>query len=202
MPFEGGGMGMMGGGMMGRGRGGGMMGSQGLASGSDDFKIADFNVVSGTRDSPTIPQTLSRVAPPEVNKAVNASSPRRFEFQMQMLNVAINGRQFQMEEVAPYETVALDTTEVWELANVGPMPMPHPIHIHGLQFRILERSGSSPALRDGYVDSGWKDTLLLMPGEQARILLTFEDFTGLYMYHCHNLEHEDLGMMRNYKVVG
>jgi FtsP/CotA-like multicopper oxidase with cupredoxin domain len=40
-----------------------------------------------------------------------------------------------------------------------------------------------------------------MPGEQARILLAFEDFTGRYLYHCHNLEHEDLGMMRNYQVV-
>jgi FtsP/CotA-like multicopper oxidase with cupredoxin domain len=39
-----------------------------------------------------------------------------------------------------------------------------------------------------------------MPGEQVKVLLKFEDFTGLYLYHCHTLEHEDMGMMRNYRV--
>ena len=94
------------------------------------------------------------------------------------------------------------TAEVWEVMNAGPMPMPHPVHIHGLQFRVLDRSGSPADLKEGYVDSGWKDTVLLMPGERARLLLRFEDFSGLYLYHCHNLEHEDLGMMRNYRVIG
>lgn len=193
MPFEGGGMG----GMM----GGGMMRGQNLASGSDDFKIADFKVVSSIQDTSRIPEKLSLIEPPDLNRAINASDPRQFAFQMQMMNVAINGRRFEMHDVAPEEIVKLNTSEVWELANVGPMAMPHPVHVHNLQFRILERLGSFSELKDGFVDSGWKDTMLLMPGEQARILLKFEDFSGLYLYHCHNLEHEDLGMMRNYRVV-
>ena len=66
--------------------------------------------------------------------------------------------------------------------------------------------GSTGSPRTGLTNSrelhtGWKDSVLLMPGEAARLLLRFEDFTGLYLYHCHNLEHEDLGMMRNYRVV-
>ena len=203
MPFEGGGMGMMGrgrGGMMGRGRGG-MMGSQGLVSGGSDMNIADFKVTSSIRDANKIPEKLSMIERPNVHDAVNAANPRRFHFQMQMMNVTINGRTFEMDAVAPDETVTLNTTEVWELINAGPMSMPHPVHIHGLQFRVLERANSPADLKDGYVDSGWKDTVLLMPGERARVLLKFEDFTGLYLYHCHNLEHEDLGMMRNYRVV-
>jgi FtsP/CotA-like multicopper oxidase with cupredoxin domain len=52
----------------------------------------------------------------------------------------------------------------------------------------------------GYVDKGWKDTLLLMPGERVRLLLRFEPYSGLYLYHCHNLEHEDAGMMANYLI--
>jgi len=40
----------------------------------------------------------------------------------------------------------------------------------------------------------------IMPGEQVKVLLKFEDFTGLYLYHCHILEHEDMGMMRNYRI--
>ncbi len=204
MPFEGGGMGMMGGGMMGRGRGGmmgGMMGASGLINGGDDLKIADFKVVSSIQDSIRIPERLSAIEGPNISEAINAVNPRRFHFQMQMMNVAINGRTFEMEGVASDEIVKLNTMEVWELINAGPMPMPHPVHIHGLQFRVIERSGSPSDLKDGYVDSGWKDTVLLMPGERARVLLKFEDFTGLYLYHCHNLEHEDLGMMRNYRIV-
>jgi FtsP/CotA-like multicopper oxidase with cupredoxin domain len=50
------------------------------------------------------------------------------------------------------------------------------------------------------VDDGWKDTVLLMPGEKVQVDVTFKDFTGLFLYHCHNLEHEDMGMMRNFEV--
>jgi FtsP/CotA-like multicopper oxidase with cupredoxin domain len=52
----------------------------------------------------------------------------------------------------------------------------------------------------GYLDEGWKDTVLLMPGERVRLMMRFEDYDGLFLYHCHNLEHEDMGMMRNYYV--
>ena len=75
--------------------------------------------------------------------------------------------------------------------------MPHPIHLHGKQFQVLKRSG---VRHEGYVDEGWKDTVLLMPGERIRILVKFGDYPGLFLYHCHNLEHEDMGMMRNYRV--
>ncbi|MBU2602539.1 MAG: multicopper oxidase domain-containing protein [Actinobacteria bacterium] len=85
--------------------------------------------------------------------------------------------------------------------------MAHPMHVHGLQFQVLERqvrpemAANWETVSAGYVDEGWKDTVLVMPGERVRLLLKFEDFTGLYLYHCHNLEHEDLGMMRNYRVT-
>jgi hypothetical protein len=75
-----------------------------------------------------------------------------------------------------------------------------------LQYQVIEREvdssgrGAWQTLKDGHVDEGWHDTVLVMPGERVKILLKFEDFTGLYLYHCHNLEHEDMGMMRNYLV--
>ena len=92
------------------------------------------------------------------------------------------------------------------MGMMGMMQMPHPMHIHGLQFQVVERQ-IAPALRgywnavsQGYVDEGWKDTVLVMPGEHVKLRMRFEDFTGLFLYHCHNLEHEDAGMMRNYLV--
>jgi suppressor of ftsI/bilirubin oxidase len=86
------------------------------------------------------------------------------------------------------------------------MAMAHPIHLHGQQFRILSRSmkdgeaAGYATVQDGFVHSGWKDTVLIMPGEEIDIIKPFEDYTGLFLYHCHNLEHEDLGMMRNFLI--
>jgi len=50
------------------------------------------------------------------------------------------------------------------------------------------------------VDAGLHETVLVLPGERVRIALTFSDFEGLYLYHCHNMAHEDNGMMRYYRV--
>jgi FtsP/CotA-like multicopper oxidase with cupredoxin domain len=104
--------------------------------------------------------------------------------------------------VADDEIVQLGAKEIWEFNNtgggmMGMMNMPHPIHLHGKQFRVIERAG---VMHEGNVDEGWKDTVLLMPGERIRILVDFDDYPGLFLYHCHNLEHEDMGMMRNYFV--
>ena len=87
------------------------------------------------------------------------------------------------------------------------MSMAHPIHLHGQQFKILSRTlkigdtiDSYATVKDGFITSGWKDTVLVMPGEEIEILKPFENYTGLFLYHCHNLEHEDMGMMRNFYV--
>ena len=89
---------------------------------------------------------------------------------------------------------------------MGSMSMGHPIHIHGQQFQVLERSVDAAfgepwhTVEHGYVDEGWKDTVMLMPGERVRLLKRFDDYPGLFLYHCHNLEHEDMGMMRNFRL--
>ncbi len=86
------------------------------------------------------------------------------------------------------------------------MSMAHPIHLHGQQFQIVSRSVSAEAeadyatVREGFIESGLKDVVLVMPGEKVRIIKPFQDFKGLFMYHCHNLEHEDMGMMRDFLV--
>jgi FtsP/CotA-like multicopper oxidase with cupredoxin domain len=91
------------------------------------------------------------------------------------------------------------------MGMMGMMSMAHPIHLHGQQFEIVERSfeGDEDAyasIRDGFIDSGLKDTVLVAPGERLRIVKPFGDFKGRFMYHCHNLEHEDAGMMREFSV--
>lgn len=85
------------------------------------------------------------------------------------------------------------------------MSMAHPIHFHGQYFQILSRSVSHgsegyDSVKDGFIDNGWKDTVLVMPGERVRLIKPFQDFKGIFMFHCHNLEHEDMGMMRDFLV--
>ena len=87
------------------------------------------------------------------------------------------------------------------------MSMAHPIHLHGQQFQILSRSldmkegDGYDTVKDGFINVGWKDVVLVMPGERVRIAKPFDNFTGLFTYHCHNLEHEDMGMMRDCLVI-
>ena len=86
------------------------------------------------------------------------------------------------------------------------MSMAHPIHLHEQPFQIVSRTiGTEEAedyatVHEGFIDSGWKDTVLVMPGERVKIIKPFKDYKGLFMVHCHNLEHEDMGMMREFLV--
>lgn len=193
------GNGMMGGGMM-----SGMMGASPnhLPLGAA-FDVMRFRVARRDKSRLKLPQRLA--APPtlKLGDAVNRAHPRRFTLAMHMMRGTINGRHFEGTRVADNEIVRLDTVEVWEFENYSMMP--HPMHVHGLQFLVLERRTVRGAmgwsgLEAGHVDQGWHDTVLVMPGQRVRILLAFRDFDGLYMYHCHNLEHEDGGMMRYYRV--
>ena len=56
-------------------------------------------------------------------------------------------------------------------------------------------------INQGLVDTGWKDTVLVWPGERVKIAMMFGPHAGMYMYHCHILEHEDMTMMRNYMIM-
>ena len=100
------------------------------------------------------------------------------------------------------------STQVWEIVNgegMMGMQMAHPIHLHGRQFRVMSREGgptsAGGAVSQGFVDAGWHDTVLVLPGETVRIKIPFTRHRGLYLYHCHILEHEDMGMMRNFVVT-
>ncbi len=195
--------GMSGGMMMGRG---GMMGRQSppeLPNGAE-LRLCRF-VISGTGPRLKRPAALDPLRRASDDEVVNLHQPRRFDISMRMMSWQLNGGPFEMTSVAPNEHVKLGTTEEWELANVsGMMSMAHPIHVHGSQFQVVARSGGggpdADLIRNGLIDDGWKDTVLVLPGETVRIRKTFAKHPGLFLYHCHNLEHEDAGMMRNFRV--
>ncbi len=85
--------------------------------------------------------------------------------------------------------------------------MAHPVHLHGVQFQVIDRQVDDAqrsgweTVNAGLMDQGWKDTVLVMPGERVRIVVRFDGYRGRYLFHCHNLEHEDSGMMRYFEVM-
>jgi len=192
---------------------GGMMGNSGLPNGAA-LDVLKFQVEQSSGNGfPMLPERLSAPGFYTERDAVNRGNPRQITLAMHMTGT-LNGRTFVMDEVARNEKVRLGDLEVWEFYNSegGGMGMmgggghPHPIHIHNVQFQVLERQVDQQnrqeyeAVSAGFVDDGWKDTVLVWPGERVRVLVRFENFAGLYLYHCHTLEHEDGGMMRNYRV--
>ena len=111
-------------------------------------------------------------------------------------NHSINGRKMSANYVNA--RIPLGNIEIWELSNNSPMM--HPFHVHNGQFQILDRGGQPPPLNE----QGWKDTVKVRSGEELRIIMRFSDFSdneNPYMFHCHILEHEDLGMMGQFLVV-
>jgi len=98
-----------------------------------------------------------------------------------------NGKTFDMNRVDA--AVKLGTTEDWEIANVDPDGMEHPFHLHINPFQVIDRNGKPDPYRS------WKDTLRVGGKETVRIRIPFRDFVGKTVYHCHVLDHEDLGMM-------
>ncbi len=96
------------------------------------------------------------------------------------------------------ENPALGATEIWELHNTTDDA--HPIHIHQVQFQIVERQPAGQAARPPEPwESGFKDTVIAYPHAITRVKVTFHQ-AGRYTWHCHMLEHEDNEMMRPYRV--
>ena len=200
-----GGMAGMGGGKReGMGQMMGGMSSSRLALGQA-FNVLKLSVISGERIVPKLPASLSVVKPINLAKA----SERKIELSLGQMRFLINGRTFKMDEIA--FDVKRGAVEIWSISNPA-IGMPHPMHIHGFSFQVLERIGSPPQVaataRFGkgrtVSDLGWKDTVLVWPGETVRIAIDFtHDYPGsqTYVFHCHNLEHEDAGMMINYRVL-
>ena len=167
-----------------------------------DHPLCSFTVGEATADAITsVPSTLVPFAP--FNEG-DATVTRTFSMQpegMAPLEVIegpflIDGSQFDMDVVN--ETVTLGTTEIWEFVNNTMLG--HPMHIHDIQFNILDRNGVAPEAWE----SGWKDVVYVPPMGSARVITRFTDFADPdmpYMYHCHLLMHEDEGMMGQFVVV-
>ncbi len=169
-----------------------------------EFNVLKLIVTAGEHVITNLPVTLSQV----MAIAIEGATERKIELSMAHMRFLINGLTFRMDEIA-FE-VKRGAVEIWRISNPA-LGMPHPMHLHGFSFQVIERLNSPPQVsttaRFGkgrtVSDLGWKDTVLVWPGETVRIAIDFaHDFPGsqTYLFHCHNLEHEDAGMMINFRV--
>ncbi|MCH9698096.1 MAG: multicopper oxidase domain-containing protein [Gammaproteobacteria bacterium] len=191
------------GGMMGRG-----MTGHNKSQLGNSFPVFKVQVTKRATTHDDLPLRLSHIDALSIKNASNSGSPRTITLSMRHMSALLNGRSYTMNDIQPDERIPVNTLQYFELDNdsTGMMSMPHPMHFHGEPFQIVKRQ-INPGLhhafqtvREGFIDSGWHDTVLIMPGEKITLLKPFNDYKGLFMYHCHNLEHEDLGMMRDFQI--
>ena len=184
LPYNRGGMGMMGGrGMMGRGMmGRGMMGGPQTAQAPQTLATLTY---VGKREPLSLPDSLLPVKALPQPQTVRRFSLNHGMVPGQGMAFLINGNAFDGRRVDT--RVQLRAIEEWDLVNTGMMD--HPFHIHVNPFQIISRNGQPETNR------AWKDTVLVRVGETIRIRTAFRDFAGKTVYHCHILDHEDLGMM-------
>jgi FtsP/CotA-like multicopper oxidase with cupredoxin domain len=167
-----GGGGMMHGGMM----GGGMMGG---TAPSTQLTLATLRY-QGSATPSDLPAQLVAVdaipAPTLPVRRVTLGQGMRMMF-------TINGRRFDHNRVDV--RAQLGTVEDWEFVNATGMD--HPMHVHTNPFQVLDTSGRPVR--------AWKDTVNVRANSRVRIRTRFADYAGLSVFHCHILDHEDLGMM-------
>jgi spore coat protein A, manganese oxidase len=163
----------------------------------------------------------SSVTPAKLRQIRRASEAEAIKTRMLTLNEYDNdaGETILMLLNATYwhqpvtENPVIDTTEIWNLINLTDDA--HPIHLHLVRFQILDRRKfdkfayatrktlrfTGPVVPPEANEMGWKDTVRADPAMVTRIIVKFEGYTGRYVWHCHNLDHEDNEMMRPYEVL-
>ena len=171
--------------------------------------VMKFIVGSSPGDTASLPGTLSTVDPiPELE----ATETRWFN--LKKIAEPCAGQEWVIETLDADGTVlgkywddltdfpVIGETEIWEFINESNMM--HPMHVHLVQFQVLDRirlsDGESQSLEPWETDT-WKDTVRVPPGHKVQIIARFENYAGRFPYHCHILDHEDHEMMRQFQTI-
>jgi FtsP/CotA-like multicopper oxidase with cupredoxin domain len=155
------------------------------------FKIIELRPQPTAEVAQVLPKSLN-----SIEQLPSTSAVRTRRFILDPRNRSINGEV--MDHHYVNEVIRSGDVEIWEIINLSGTY--HPIHVHGMQFQILDRGGRPPA----DYEKGWKDTVLVANAEIVHVIMRFPEFSDAntpYMYHCHILEHEDMGMMGQFIVT-
>ncbi|MFC4335682.1 multicopper oxidase family protein [Salininema proteolyticum] len=157
----------------------------------DHLDVLEIRAADELSDSPDLPGSLTEI---ESLSAAAATAERSFRLSGMS---TINGESMDMNRIDFGARV--DTVEQWTVRNGNEFT--HNFHVHDVQFQVASIDGEAPPPPL----AGWKDTVLLVPGRDYRLLMRFSQYTDPdfpYMYHCHILKHEDSGMMGQFVVLG
>jgi FtsP/CotA-like multicopper oxidase with cupredoxin domain len=180
--YDRGGMGMMGGGS-------GASAPTGLAT----VRVAASSSVSAS--APRVPGGLGASRPAADLRDLALDGHRTITFTMGMgsgmgmgdgMTFGFDGQQFSAERVD--QRAALGTVEEWALVNTSPMA--HPFHLHVWPMQVVAAADLPTSGRPD-----WRDVVIVPAHGQVTVRVRFADFAGRTVYHCHVLDHEDLGMM-------
>jgi FtsP/CotA-like multicopper oxidase with cupredoxin domain len=167
-----------------------------------DQVIATFipgeSVVGAGPEAGLLPALTSPATQPRDIRALPTAAKRNFTLEMPAMNgmmmhdaqgnmtgFTINGVAFDMNTVNT--TVAMNTVEEWTITNTSNMS--HPFHLHVWPMQLI-------SVGDQVIDDPqWQDVVIVPPLGKSVVRVAFENHSGVTMYHCHILDHEDQGMM-------
>ncbi len=164
------------------------VGNQGIL-----MDLLRFDIAGSLSSGGIVPQNLPPINYYDIN---NIARTRSFTLSQGMMGSGmhrINGLTYDINRID--EIIPFNELEEWKFINNTNNY--HPMHVHGVLFQVYSRNGNTNL---NPKDKGWKDTVLVNPVETVQVLVKFTDYSGQYLLHCHNLEHEDDGMMLNIQI--
>ncbi len=165
----------------------------GVGNQGAQMDLIRFDIVGDLSSGGAVPQNLPPINYYDIN---NITGIRTFTLSQGMMGSGmhrINGLTYDINRID--EVIPFNELEEWKFINNTNNY--HPMHVHGVLFQVYSRNGNTNLFPN---DKGWKDTVLVNPNETVQVLVKFNDYTGRYLLHCHNLEHEDDGMMLNIQI--
>lgn len=154
------------------------------------------NTVSDSSNNGNPPSSLRNVPFPANN---GGKVDRSFNFEMNQGVWQVNGVTFADTKNRILANPPRGSIEIWSLTNSNG-GMAHPVHIHLVDFQILSRTGGQRGVL-AYEQEALKDVVLVERGETVHVIARYAPYDGVYMFHCHNLVHEDHDMMAAFNVT-
>jgi FtsP/CotA-like multicopper oxidase with cupredoxin domain len=165
----------------------------GIGNQGTQMDLLRFDIVGSLSSGGVVPQNLSPINYYDIN---DIQRTRNFSLSQSGMGSGmhrINGLTYDINRID--EQIFYNELEEWKFINNTNNF--HPMHVHGVLFQVYSRNGNTNLSPN---DKGWKDTVLVNPNETVSVLIKFNDYSGIYLLHCHNLEHEDDGMMLNIQI--
>ncbi|KAF2999037.1 hypothetical protein E8E13_008447 [Curvularia kusanoi] len=160
------------------------------------FRVGSKSSVTDTTGNGNVPSSLRTVPYPPNKAGIDHSLVFQHDGGLWNINGVVWSQGVDARVLAKPKRGSI---EVWELINKSG-GWSHPIHIHLIDFQIISRTGGSRGVQP-YEQVALKDVVWLGPNERVLVIARYSPWDGVYMFHCHNLIHEDHEMLAMFNVT-